>query len=117
MSSNSSNMKKEPPDEPLSSLLREWKVSDEPAPGFADEVWRRVQRNNAPPRTASWLSRWRSWIGGLAQSHDFAWGMAAALVLVMGAGWLGTRGGETPKTGAPSPGSYLASVDPYRMSP
>lgn len=108
-------MKNEMPDEPLDALLQEWKIDAEPPPRFREGVWRRIAQREcgaAAPRPADRVR----WIFGLKPRAELAWGLAAALVAILGAGWLGFRNSPPPAS-VPDPGSYLASVDPYRMIP
>ncbi len=109
-------MKNESPDKSLTALLQGWKLDAEPAPRFSEEVWQRIARHEAVAASASWTARWKQWLGGFTRSTDFAWGMAAAVIVTAGAGWMGLRAHTDGLGNTRSPGSYLASVDPYRMN-
>lgn len=109
-------MKNELPDESLPALLRDWKVDAEPSPRFSDGVWRRIAEREAEALSTSWSARWKQWLTGFNRSSDLAWGAVAAVVVTAGAGWMGIRTADSASTGPPSPDSYLASVDPYRMT-
>ena len=87
-------MKNEMPDEELDALLHGWKVEAKPPSRFAAGVWRRIAQRKAESETAPWYARTERWIGGWTQRMDIAWLAAAALVAVLGAGWLGMR--KTP---------------------
>ena len=109
-------MKNELPDEQLNSLLREWKVDAEPHPRFFEGVWRCIARREAEAGDCSWSARWQRWTSALAPGHGFQWGAAAAVMLTASAAWLG-HATATSDASTPSASSYLASVDPYRMTP
>ena len=109
-------MKNELPDEALPALLQDWKVDAEPSPRFSDGVWRRIAEREAEALSTSWSFRLNPWLAGLNSSRDLAWGAVAAVVVTAGAGWMGLRTTDPSSTGPPSPDSYLASIDPYRMN-
>ena len=109
-------MKNELPDDQLNSLLREWKVDAEPHPRFADGVWRRIAQRGADAEAASFSARWRRWMSALFTPRTgFAWGATAALAITLTSAWLGHQ--SAPAAAAPTAEHYLASVDPYRMTP
>ena len=107
-------MKDEMPDKQLDALLREWKVAAEPHPRFRESVWRRIAQREADAAATTLPARLGEWLLRLRQRPQTAWGVAAAFVVILGAGWLGFRS-SPPQT--PNSGSYLDSVDPYRMTP
>ena len=109
-------MKKELPDEALPALLQDWKVDAELSPRFSDGVWRRIAEREAKVLSTSWSARLNQWLSGFNSSRDLACGAVAAVVVTAGAGWMGLRTTDYSSTVAPSPDSYLASVDPYRMN-
>ena len=108
-------MKNEPPDESLAALLHGWKVDAECPPHFSKGVWRRIAQREAEALSTPWSVSWKQWPGSFNRSTDLAWGALAAVVLTAGAGWMGLRTTGHSTTAPPSPDSYLASVDPYRM--
>ena len=110
-------MKENPPDKSLTVLLREWNVDAKPGPDFAAGVWRRIARRGAETPVATLNAGRARWWGVLNGRMDFAWGAAAALLITLGAGWLGHRSGTSQADSTPNDISYLASVDPYRMTP
>ena len=109
-------MKNEPSDESLSALLQDWKIDAESPPRFSEGVWRRIAEREAEALSISWSVRWNQWLAGFNRSRDLAWGAVAAVVVTAGAGWMGLRTNGASSPSAPSPDSYLASVDPYRMN-
>ena len=110
-------MKNELPDDQLNSLLREWKVDAEPNPRLADGVWRRIAQREADKEAASLPARCRRWMSALFTPRTgFAWGATAALAITLTSAWLGHRSADTAAA-APTAEHYLASVDPYRMTP
>jgi|GEM_PF-4424889 len=106
-------MKNELPGDQLNALLQEWKVDAGAPPRFSEAVWRRIARREAESSTRS--ARWQRWTTALSRRNGFAWGAAAAVVLTAAAAWLGHS--TAPTSAAPDANSYLASVDPYRMTP
>ena len=109
-------MKTDPSDESLGALLRSWELVAEPGPRFSDGVRRRIAQRHAETSASPWRLRWREWRENLTGPTDFAWGMAAAVLLTAGAGWMGLRSEDHSRNAAPSSHSYLALVDPYRMN-
>ena len=109
-------MKNKPADEALSAVLLDWKVDAEPSPRFSEGVWRRIAEREAEALSTSWSARWKQWLDGFNRTGDLAWGAVAAVIVTAGAGWMGLRTADPSSTGPPSPDSYLASVDPYRMN-
>ena len=107
-------MKNELPGDQLNALLHEWKVDAETPPRFSEGVWQRVARRESESTT--WSARWQRWTSALSQRNGFAWGAAAAIVLTAAAAWLG-HSSAPGESAAPDASSYLASVDPYRMTP
>ena len=107
-------MKNELPDDQLHSLLREWKVDAEPHPRFSEGVWRRIAQGEA--ESSPWITRWRRWMSLQTGQIGVAWGAAAAVIITVGAAWFG-HATAAPDAATPSASSYLASVDPYRMTP
>lgn len=107
-------MKSEPSDGQLNSLLCEWKIDMEPDSGFSNGVWRRIGQREAEVHAASRCVRFLKWTKALSQRTDLAWGAVAAVIITIGAGWMGFRTGSA-QPGSPPSSSYLALVDPYRM--
>ncbi len=104
-------------DETLTAMLREWTVDAKPGSDFSAGVWRRIAQREAETPISTLPSGRPRWWSDFNRKMDFAWGAAAALFITLGAGWLGHRSG-TPHSGSlPDADSYLASVDPYRMTP
>jgi hypothetical protein len=97
MNTNTSN----PSDESLAKLLREGRPEPAPQPRFQENVWRRIQKNDAP--AVGWIDA----LAALVMKPRFAIASACALLLV--GALLGTRDG-TAHVRQAAQDRYVASV-------
>jgi hypothetical protein len=67
-------------DPALSGLLHEWKVASAAAPGFEDNVWRRIAQTQRQP-AISLVSLLRDWIAQSFARPSVAIGYAAILLI------------------------------------
>lgn len=103
------------PDPALRAVLREWAVTEPLPPRFQEQVWKRIERAEAPPVPANspW-SRLTDWINALLPRPAFAVACAVGLLLVGGAaGWAQARH-EAAQVGGVLEARYLRVVDPYQ---
>lgn len=92
-------------DAKLSAVLRESRWSPSLPPRFQQSVWRRIEDNEAPVKSESWLDA----LAALILRPKFAF--ATAAVLLIAGVLLGTqRGFETVRHDAQA--RYLTSVAP-----
>lgn len=102
-------------DPALSAVLREWELADPLPPHFQEQVWKRIERAEAPPVTAG--SPWSllmDWINAVLPRPAFALACAVVLLLAGGAaGWAQARH-EAGHVGDELEARYLRVVDPYQ---
>lgn len=111
-------MKSNPPNEPdapLRDALREWAVT-EPLPlRFHEQVWKRIERAEAPPVTVG--SPWSlltKWLDAMLPRPALALASAVVLLLAGGAaGWAQARH-EAGHVEEELVARYLRVVDPYQ---
>jgi hypothetical protein len=63
-------MKPESPiqsDENLRQVLHQWQVEAQLPPRFQEEVWRRIERSEAPAQVPAWLLLWQRLTAALAR--------------------------------------------------
>jgi hypothetical protein len=105
-------------DKALSSLLKEWKVEAPLPPGFQEQVWRRIEREEEP-RTVRALSPWavvQNWMANILPRPALAVAYVGIL-LAAGAGIGWTQGQiEAQRISEQLSASYVKSVDPYLAS-
>ena len=92
-------------DERLSALLREVRLAPDPSPGFHAAVWRRLEADDRPARSGSWLEA----LANLILRTKFAL-VSFAAVLLAGAVAGSVEGRQVARYDAEM--SYLASVAP-----
>jgi len=102
-------------DEPLRALLKEWKSTPGLPPGFQDQVWRRIERDEAQPIIAVRL--WTvcsNWIAAVLPRPALAT-TCVVVFLAIGAtfGWVQARH-ETERVSGDLSAQYVRSVDPYQ---
>ncbi|PYK99225.1 MAG: hypothetical protein DME19_09420 [Verrucomicrobia bacterium] len=105
-------------DEPLRTLLKEWKTTPTLPPRFQEQVWRRIKRSEK--RTAAPISlaeALRNWIATVLPRPALAVSYLL-VVLAIGAtvGWAQARQ-ETSRVGDKLSARYVRSVDPYKSPP
>ena len=77
-----------PDDQPLSGVLKQWKVSAPVSPRLREAVWRRIARAEAQPEQA-FGEGWKAWLAGMFAKRAWA-GAYLAVLLAAGltAGYL-----------------------------
>jgi hypothetical protein len=103
-------------DEQLSEVLQSWQPHPELGPGFAREVWRRIDQGRQPaPASNPWKFLAQGLFGMFAQPR-FALGyLLVLLVLGSGAGWVQGHA-STRAFDRSLQGRYIASIDPFAGS-
>lgn len=96
------------PDQNLTALLRDHRPAPELPPRFQQNVWRRIEDAEAPPKADSWLDA----LATLILRPRFAL-VAAAVMLVAGV-FTGTMEGRQLAQ-RDSQMNYLASVAPHAV--
>ncbi|WP_221029705.1 hypothetical protein [Actomonas aquatica] len=98
-------MSDDPKPDPLSKLLATWREQPSARPEFRAEVWQRIEREAAADRSfAVWLRQ-----HGLGLSA-----MAAATVLMAGAGGVLTAQRLNERERAARLDAYVSSIDPHQ---
>lgn len=102
-------------DPALSTVLREWKLSDPLPPRFQEQVWKRIERaETRPASTGSPWSLLTEWVNAMLPRPALALACATVLLLVGGAaGWAQARH-EAAHVGDELEAQYLRVVDPYQ---
>ncbi len=98
--------------EPLSDLLKTWRVDAVLPPGFERNVWRRIDVYRASPK---WNIRElvAHWIGSALPRPSLAAGYIAVLMLMgIGAGW-GRAQQESARVKGELGARYVQVLDPY----
>jgi hypothetical protein len=103
-------------EQPLRTLLQDWRVEAKPAPRFKQEVWRRIDtaERTQEQATASPDRLFTGWLETLFASWRPAVAYVAVLLLLGGA--LGHRTGQAQTDAAQRQlaNLYVQSVDPYQ---
>lgn len=99
-------------DPALARLLRQWSVPDTPPPGFAREVWRRIDRSSRTPASAGPAGFWGNLLAALRDPRAVAAGMALVALLGTGAGVLKGQARAEQLSDALQ-GLYVQSIDPF----
>ncbi len=103
----------DPNNEPLSRVLREWRVKASRTPRFQEEVWRRIARSEAGGERVWWKVCWR-WIESGVRRPALAVSYVAILMLVgLSAGLVQARK-DAARMDEALGARYLQSVDPYQ---
>lgn len=106
----------DPEEQPLRTLLQDWRVEAEPAPRFKQEVWRRIDAAESAQEQAQ-VTPGRLFIGWL-DTIFASWRPAVAYVavLLLLGGGLGLMTGrvQTDATQRQLANLYVQSVDPYQ---
>lgn len=83
-------MKTEQPgnqDEKLHKMLQEWRTQASLSPGFREQVWRRIERAQAPAKLSAWAAI-VNWIEALLPRPALAVSYVAVLLTIgVTAGW------------------------------
>jgi len=100
-------------DEALHKLLQEWRT-DAPLPlRFQDEVWRRIERAQAPAAPSVW-GVIADWIGAVLPRPALAASYVAILLTIgVTAGWTQARQ-ETARVKGELGERYIRILDPYQ---
>jgi hypothetical protein len=99
-------------DGPLRQALRQWTVDTPLPPRFEEDVWRRIARAEARPKTTFWV-RLVS-LAQMALPPKVAYSYAAIVLLlgVVGGAWAAQR--ETNRLDTALGSRYVQSIDPYQ---
>lgn len=103
-------------DEHLRALLREWVVDAPLPPWFQEQVWQRIQRADAPPKTAPWPALLRL-ADALLPRPKLAFAYAAVLLASGVAAGSWTAQVQSSRVDAILGLRYVQSVDPYKALP
>lgn len=98
----------------LGPLLREWKVDAALPLRFDEQVWRRIERAEAPRAFTPW-DVFRSWMEAALSRPAFATAYVAVLLVtgLLAGNWQAQRANEYGQSRARA--HYVQSVDPYQM--
>jgi hypothetical protein len=100
-------------DEHLRALLREWVVDAPLPPRFQEQVWQRIQRADARPKTALWPALLRL-ADVLLPRPKLAFAYAAVLLAVGVAAGSWTAQIQSSRLDTALGLRYVQSVDPYK---
>ena len=102
-------------DAALRGLLKEWKVETPLPPHFQEQVWRRIEREEARPAAAApWWTGFQEWIANALPRPALAVAYVAVLVAAgAGVGWTQAQH-ETSRISNQLSLRYVRSVDPYQ---
>jgi hypothetical protein len=100
-----------PDDQPLSGVLKQWKVSAPVSPRLREAVWRRIARAEAQPEPA-FGEGWKSWLAGVFAKR--AWAGAYLAVLLAAGLTAGYLRGEARQQRADDElaARYVRALDP-----
>jgi hypothetical protein len=102
-------------DEGLSKLLREWHVEASVAPGFQEQVWRRIELAEGDDRVTVWMGL-RRLVDVLLPRPKFALAYVTALA-VLGVAAGAIAGQIRERQVARTLGErYVQSIDPYHVA-
>lgn len=96
-------------------LLKEWKVETPLPPRFQEQVWRRVEREEArPAAVSSWWATFQRWIANALPRPALAAAYVAVLLAAgAGVGWTQARH-ESSRVSNQLGLRYVRSVDPHQ---
>lgn len=100
-------------DQPLSEVLKQWKVSAPVSPRLRQAVWGRIARAGAQPEQA-FAEWWKAWLAGMFARR--AWAAAYMAVLLAAGLTAGYLRGEARQQRADDElaARYVQSLDPYQ---
>jgi hypothetical protein len=100
-------------DEPLRSLLREWRMETPLPPRFQEQVWNRIERQDADVSIALWPSI-LDWLKSSVARPAFAVAYASVLLMAgLTAGFVHAQQ-ENAKLDSAIEARYVQSIDPYQ---
>lgn len=102
-------------DEKLNGLLQEWRVTSAPPPYFREQVWKRIERAEAPNVSA--LEALQAWFATAFGRPAVA--LAYVTLLMMAGLALGfmQASEQTADWDRQLAGRYVQAVDPYQRVP
>lgn len=102
-----------PEDQPLSELLREWKVSQPIPPRLREGVWQRIAHAEAQ-QERTLTGWWKEWLAGMFAKPALAVGYVTVLLAVgLTAGYF--RGeAQQHRVNDELAARYVQSLDPYQ---
>lgn len=103
-----------PQDErPLTGLLREWKVESTLPPRFNEQVWRRIERDEAPAGLNAWALILNRLVQAFARPSLAVSYVTVLLLAGLAGGYLQARAGTEHAYETLSV-RYVQMVDPYQ---
>src|SRR5438876_8467827 len=110
------NIEPSEPNDPLSKVLQDWKVSAQPPPRFQEQVWQRIARSQAAARPRPWVGV-LGWLGQVLPRPAMAASYLTVLVAagVIGGYWTGQE--KAARLRDEMGLRYVQSVDPYQAVP
>jgi hypothetical protein len=100
-------------DEPLRSVLREWRVESPLPPRFQEQVWNRIEREEANVPLALWPLI-LAWFKSSVARPAFAVAYASVLLMAgLTAGFVHAQQ-ENAKLNSAIEARYVQSIDPYQ---
>jgi hypothetical protein len=100
-------------DEPLRSALREWRVESPLPPRFQEQVWNRIERQDAVVSVALWPLILR-WLKSSVARPAFAVAYASFLLMAgLAAGFMHAQQ-ENDNLDSAIEARYVQSLDPYQ---
>ena len=101
-------------DEPLRGVLRDWKVDSPLPPGFGEQVWQRIARQEAPAASRLQPSL-TAWLGTLFSRRSLAVSYFVALLLIGATTGLVEVKIKSAAADSQWRARYVQSIDPYKM--
>jgi len=103
--------------EPVRSLLREWKVTTPLPPRFAEGVWRRIEQADTSAQTSAQLSLWdgfQHWLSTALPRPAIAVAYVTVLLMTGMATGYWQAHSESSRLKGELGTRYVQSVDPYQ---
>jgi hypothetical protein len=102
-----------PDNDPLHTVLREWRVDSALPPRFQEQVWDRIAQGEAHPQAGPWTALWR-WLGDVLPRPRVAVAyLSIFLVLGAAAGSVASQA-KASRMEAELSQRYVQSIDPYQ---
>ncbi len=107
------NTTQDPGKDPLDKVLTEWKLAAPLPPGFQEQVWQRIAKDERKPERRAAGTLWRL-IAVLLPRPQFAYAYLAALAAfgVAAGSWAAQI--KTSRLDSQLSVRYVQSIDPYR---